>query len=139
MSEEQQKSDQSADLERVWGLLEEYRIAALDTQEAYEWSINNGGNNDAEREAESIQLIALRAAITALVRRAVDEPLPLPRPSMHAAAHYAAFLRRESFKASEPTKAGAIRNSALMIELLYNETRRLHQELIDASTGDSNG
>ncbi|MFT4267857.1 MAG: hypothetical protein QM586_11665 [Xenophilus sp.] len=70
---------------------------------------------------------------------AMDKGIGLPPPGIHAAAHYAAFLRREAHKQAEPTKAGAIANAATMIDLLVRETRRLHRELIDAqaTTEDS--
>ena len=56
---------------------------------------------------------------------------PLPPPGVHAAAHYATWLRREAHAHQEP-KAGALRNAARMIEVLTQEARRLHQELIEA-------
>ncbi|WP_407462191.1 hypothetical protein [Xanthomonas campestris] len=60
------------------------------------------------------------------------DALVLPPPGIHAAVHYAAFLRREAYRRAEPTKAGAIANAALMIDVLVQEVRRLHQEMLDA-------
>lgn len=71
------------------------------------------------------------AISTPLYTAPADTSSPLPRPSVHAAAHYAGFLRRHSYGFDQP-KRGAIENAAVMVELLQQETRRLHQELIDA-------
>jgi len=53
------------------------------------------------------------------------------RPSTHSAPSYAGYLRRHACRLDQP-KRGAIENAATVIELLVQETRRLHQELIDS-------
>ena len=74
------------------------------------------------------------AAIAALLaeRDALAQPAePLPQPGIHAAVHYATWLRREAHREQKP-RAGALRNAARMIDVLLAERRRLIQELIDA-------
>lgn len=56
---------------------------------------------------------------------------PLPPPGVHAAVHYAGWLRREAYRHQEP-KASVLRKVASMLDVLKAECGRLHQELIDA-------
>lgn len=69
------------------------------------------------------------APVAAQAPQEPDEPLP--PPGIHAAVHYAGWLRREAHRHQEP-KAGALRQAARMLDVLNAECGRLHQELIDA-------
>jgi len=69
------------------------------------------------------------APVAAQAPQESDEPLPAP--GIHAAVHYAGWLRREAHRHQEP-KASVLRQTARMLDVLQAECARLHQELIDA-------
>lgn len=97
--------------------------------------------NDDETEGLRAHIALLKASLAQAEReldelrvaaQAPQEPEePLPPPGIHAAVHYAGWLRREAHRHQEP-KAGVLRQAARMLDVLKAECGRLHQELIDA-------
>lgn len=97
--------------------------------------------NDDETEGLRAHIALLKASLAQCEReldelrvaaQAPQEPEePLPPPGIHAAVHYAGWLRREAHRHQEP-KAGVLRQAARMLDVLKAECGRLHQELIDA-------
>lgn len=83
-----------------------------------------------------VEFVRAAPSPTVTADAAAPSDEPLPPPSVHAAVHYATWLRREAAKRSDP-KADVMRNAARMIDVLRDESRRLLQEMIDQQVEDA--